>query len=408
MNGRRAGGALAFATAFVLVTAPADALTTINVEVDWMTTSGHSHEPSAAEIAAVVQMFACKGITLNVVKSNAITEVATMVDGPATGDFFSATGPGTFSNLKAANQNNTGAGWRYCIFGHNYQEDGPSTGSSGLAETPGDDFVVTLGSFTGQIGTSWDRAATFAHELGHTLGLRHAATMDPTVVGTGIATYPSIMSYAYQLRGVRTQMRCLGLTHAWTLFKDLDYSSGRMPNVNEGSLNEALGMQMNSVDWDCNGTISGTTSHDLDTQGNDNRRWCNSAGGLQILSDRNDWQAILSLSEAQDLEVRVDQHETCITRQEFLATSAASDCDGAQATLVTESCVSGDMVFVDPAYGGTANGSGTQPWNSLGLAYVFSINNSVIHCKPGTYSLGTAVLNKPLIIAAPAGATVIP
>jgi hypothetical protein len=87
---------------------------------------------------------------------------------------------------------------------------------------------------------------------------------------------------------------------------------------------------------------------------------------------------------------------------------AASDCPGGQATLTTESCVSGHMVFVDPAYGGTMSGTGTQPWNSIANAYVFSINNSVIHAKPGNYSLGTGILNKPLIVAAPAGANIGP
>jgi len=33
------------------------------------------------------------------------------------------------------------------------------SGSSGLAETGGDDLIVTLGTFTGQIGTPFDRAS---------------------------------------------------------------------------------------------------------------------------------------------------------------------------------------------------------------------------------------------------------
>ena len=384
---------------------PAHALTTINVEIDWMTTSGHSHEPSAAEIQAAVAMFACRGITLNVVKSEAIPEIAIIPDGPNPKDFFTATGPGTFQSLKATYQDNTGAGWRYCIFGHQYQEDGGSTGSSGIAETPGDDFLVSLGSFDAQVGTAFERASTFVHELGHTLGLRHSGTMDPAVVGNGIATLPSVMSYAYQLRGIRTHMKCLGLTHDWVLFKEMDYSWGRMPNVNEGSLNESQGMGMNPVDWNCNGTLSGTWAQDLDTA-NPEGRWCASGGGLQLLTDRDEWGFILSQSEA--APAAPDQHESCITRQEFLSTMAASDCAGGQATLTTESCPSGQMVFVDPAYGGTMSGSGTQPWSSIGLAYAFSSNNSVIHAKPGTYSLGTGILNKPLIIAAPAGATIVP
>jgi hypothetical protein len=342
-----------------------------------------------------------------VVKSGAIPETFLMTDGSNPNDFFTATGPGTFSNLKSQYQNNTGAGWRYCIFGHRYQEDGGSTGSSGIAETPGDDFVVTLGAFSDSVGTMFDRASTFVHEMGHTLGLTHAGTMSSATVGNGVASFPSIMSYAYQLRGIRTHMRCLGLTHAWALFKEMDYSSGRMPQVNEGNLNEALGMGMNSVDWNCDGTVSGSTTHDLDTQ-NPNGRWCASTGGLQLLTDRDEWAAILSLSEPNGIIAAPDRHETCITRQEFLSTLSASDCAGSQAPFTVESCVNGDMVFVNPTYNGTQTGTGSLPWNSLASAYAFSVNNSVIHARPGTYSMGTGILNKPLIIAAPAGATIVP
>jgi len=389
------------------VATPVHAITTINVEIDWMTTAGHSHEPPDSVIQAAVAMFACRGITLNVVKSGAIPETQIMTDGSAPKDFFTATGPGTFQNLKALYQNNTGAGWRYCIFGHQYQEDGGSTNSSGLAETPGDDFVVTLGTFNASVGTMFDRAATFVHELGHTLGLTHAGTMDATVVGNGVATLPSIMSYAYQLRGIRTHMRCLGLTHPWALFKEMDYSSGRMPAVNEGNLNESRGMGMNPVDWDCNGTVSGSTTHDLDTQGAE-KRWCAANGALQLLTDRDEWGAILALSEPNGVVTAPDHHESCITREEFLSTMAASDCPGNQAPFTIETCLSGNMVFVDPAYSGTMTGTGSLPWNSIANAYVFSINNSVIHAKPGNYSLGTGVLNKPLIIVAPAGANIGP
>ena len=44
--------------------------TQINVEIDWMDNGSHSHQPSTSEIDAVVQMFACQGITLNVDISN--------------------------------------------------------------------------------------------------------------------------------------------------------------------------------------------------------------------------------------------------------------------------------------------------------------------------------------------------
>ena len=51
------------------------AATVMNIEIDYMDstpTGGHSHGPQPDEIAAVVQMFACHGITLNIVVDQAI------------------------------------------------------------------------------------------------------------------------------------------------------------------------------------------------------------------------------------------------------------------------------------------------------------------------------------------------
>lgn len=64
---RRIGAVARACTAAALalaLSAPARAATTINVEVDWMVDTDHSHEPSQAELDAIVAMFACKGITL--------------------------------------------------------------------------------------------------------------------------------------------------------------------------------------------------------------------------------------------------------------------------------------------------------------------------------------------------------
>lgn len=49
--------------------------TQLNIEIDSMVLAGpggHSHQPQAAEIAAIVQMFACHNITLNIVVDDAL------------------------------------------------------------------------------------------------------------------------------------------------------------------------------------------------------------------------------------------------------------------------------------------------------------------------------------------------
>lgn len=163
--------------------------TTINVEIDYMVltgSGGHSHQPQQAEIDAVVQMFACHGITLNVVIDDPIGHITPIrwatLPTTCTGDttFFSCSGASSFATIKANNFDNTGGGWHYCVFGHSYN-CGSGLTSCGIAEVSGDDLVVTLGTFAGGIGTAWDRASTFAHELG-TISDSHTRPVKPVWV----------------------------------------------------------------------------------------------------------------------------------------------------------------------------------------------------------------------------------
>ena len=100
--------------------------------------------------------------------------------------------------------------------------------SSGVARnTPGTDFVVTLGYRSG--GTLLQQAGTFMHELGHTLGLRHGG-------GDGVnfkPNYLSVMNYSFQFSGVLSpngQQRLI------------DYSRAKLDTLDEFTLNENVGI----------------------------------------------------------------------------------------------------------------------------------------------------------------------
>jgi hypothetical protein len=384
--------------------------TQINVEIDYMVGGGHSHQPSQAEINAIIQMFACHGITLNAVIDDAVPHINVIPDSAGASNFFTWSGTNSFRWYKNQFFNNTGGGWHYCLFGHQYDpEDSTvaSTCSSGLGETGGDDFIVTLGCADSNIGTAFDRAATFAHELGHNLGLGHSAG-DETVDGAFSPNYASIMSYQYQLEGVRSQMLCLDLVDSTSakLLKEIDYSWGRFPTVDETALSESRGVGVRSIDWNCNGNVGGIVAQDLNGQ-----TWCSMTGAKTEISDKNDWA---SLVDNTFTELPPSRYEPCVTadKAERYKMLSPATCSGAgvQPALTTEPCITPLMIWVDASYSGPSFGTGDFPFNSFRGAYDASSQGSVILLQPtGAYNTGgVTTLSKPMTIAGPGVVTITP
>ena len=74
--------------------------------------------------------------------------------------------------------------------------------TSGLAPGNRLGFMVTLGGWTGGVGSQAEQTGTFMHELGHVLGLDHSGGDGGGDPVNWKPNYPSIMNYAYQTRGV--------------------------------------------------------------------------------------------------------------------------------------------------------------------------------------------------------------
>jgi hypothetical protein len=143
--------------------------------------------------------------------------------------------------------------YRYALFA---DQRASSPNSGGIADLPGDDFLVTLGTFNTWVrkivrksltdsNISLQRygdilrdvqASTLMHELGHTLNLRHGGDTNTN----NKPNYLSVMNYAYQL----PKLAALGKNEtdgAVLVNRPLDYSRTAV-DLDEANLDEAAGV----------------------------------------------------------------------------------------------------------------------------------------------------------------------
>jgi hypothetical protein len=249
----------------------------------------HSHQPSwnpAACTAAAINTCAttpstCSSLTAmcqviaafarqNVILSYFPTQTPITETGEATYLAIGAppacadTGAVSFYALKTANfPTYLAPAYHYAVFVHynTCDQDGtganqcgscptnPKTGlppafaTTGLAEEPGNDFMVSFGNYVecGQPITDIMYAGTFMHELGHNLGLHHGGSTDGSFGGftdgdTGFKpNYVSIMNYNYQLTGIGTGPLSFasGIVDPSTSYR-IDYSAQALASLDEG------------------------------------------------------------------------------------------------------------------------------------------------------------------------------
>jgi len=237
----------------------------IFVEIDYMVlggATGHTHKPKAAALQTVINAFnnapvsnpdGTTGIHIHIdagadtimnpvtnetwgtrSQSDVLTHQNNLGTCPETSpgsgnrpynwtafDALKGVGvPGSFSIQRADV-------FHYNIWGHSLcPEYGTVSGiSRGI---PASDFLVTLGGWSGDVGTVNQQAGTLMHELGHGLSFKHGGNDH----GNYKPNYISIMNYAFQTRGVRIS----------GLDGNFDYSRFQLPSLNEAHLDETLGL----------------------------------------------------------------------------------------------------------------------------------------------------------------------
>jgi hypothetical protein len=344
------------------------------VEVDYMT----GYRPQPGSLADVVAAFAAApvvnpdgadGITLHTLLGESVTTIAPIVfldRGPGAADDFDdlkygGVAPcdgffGTPTERSGANCAATLAAkklaFHYSVFGHSYAE---SPGSSGVAELPGNDFMVTLGGKTAEWiaaagGLRSAEAGTFMHELGHNFDLHHGGADDINCK----PNYQSIMSYTRQVPNLDPD-------------RPLDYSDEELPTLYEWYLDEAAGIGAGDgtvifgvagtarvvpdgeVDWNDDGSIDYPVGYDPDDVTDIN--WIKRADGTDLcvasvyetLVGHDDWSTLLfDFRGTSDYADGV--HESArpvatseLTSQMALETAKTVDVDGDGTSNLAES-----------------------------------------------------------------------
>lgn len=403
----------------LLATTGSPQAATFQLEIDYMGPDAdlsHDHKPSQKVLDAVIQMFACQGHTLIIDLDDQIAHSDTLARDEDCDELFDYDDvPNSFGKIRDQYFDH-GSGWHYGLFVHQYMTYSSSldqcvlSGSSGLSDGESR-LVVSLGKWDNETGTEFEQAGTLAHEFGHNLGLSHCANnglcssnddpTDPAFVGPRVPNLASIMTYYFQTRGVKSNMLAMGLAPSVALFKDLDYSGGRMCGLDESDLDERAGSGMTSVDWDCDGTLETSVAQEIN--GSSSSGWCGDTGNQTVLQDYNEWNNLsdvtylLGSRKPEDLEFRrrrLKPVEPCVSYEEWTQYRDEQGLDEGP-DLTIEPCLKGLNVYV---------GWNPIPWLNVGIcnfpydgvreAHDEAPEGSVFYLDPSSYDEGTTLLRR--------------
>lgn len=293
---------------YVNVSFAEDGPYTVHMDIDWMEASDHNHKPNPCEIDAIIHLFQQNNINLVVtIATEGIQEEEYIEDENGDhhinivldiiiepGVVFELDNSPHWKALKNRYANLTHKDARWALFGHKYSVNGVGTNSSGIAEIPGRDLLITTDAGNSR-KQKFQRTATLLHELGHTFGLQHGGISQNSP--NFLLNYPSIMNYRFQLTGVEKTLKCYGLIpESNQEFQDLQYSPGESLTLWEGLIEEYQGIGYGPVDFNCNGKSNDIISMKLiDEESSEPWNWCvldQDPKNPRTLRDSDDWEHI--------------------------------------------------------------------------------------------------------------------
>jgi len=128
--------------------------------------------------------------------------------------------------------------FHYVLFAHALGYASPSNPlvprkTSGISDSSGGDFMVTLGLWDNQTGTTFVQGSTLLHELGHNLGLKHGGVVRSGLIEANCKpNYQSVMNYLFQVHGLLLPSGS----------PTIDLSRQELPSLTENALSEASGL----------------------------------------------------------------------------------------------------------------------------------------------------------------------
>ncbi len=278
---------------------------TVLIEYDWFDDARgcamHSHRPTLAIINRVADAFTAMPLS-NPDGTTGVDAIQDYGQGglfaggglliDADNDITGGVNGAEFIAFKAGNfASNRFRYFHYTLMPHTYS----AGNSSGQAELPGDDLIVSLqcSTSTSSIGN------TVIHEIGHNFQLRHGGDTNCNYK----PNYNSVMNYRYQFPGRDTNCTVPG-------DGSLGYSVGTRIPLNEGALNEQAGICGVSsnvpVDWNGNSVIETSVSFDINAS--DAGQVTSCGGTLTSITDFNDY-GLLNLAAVGNANDRGASHE---------------------------------------------------------------------------------------------------
>jgi len=301
----------------------------IYFEIDWM----YNHSPNPDSLAEIVQSFSNSpfdetGIVSHFQLSDGILPHDKQVTSPGGGrnpgtdslklvwfgteaeraEYGAPSIPSPSSYWTSTERSQKAQVFHYVIFGH---DRSGAVGTSGYSEMPGNDILITLGSWEHSVGTQDQQSGTLMHEIGHNLNLHHGG-MDAFNCKPN---YISVMSYSRQTGEFIndrpldfSQHKLLDLTEPQTSIigsyggNELETvygdESGNPTIIMTGDNSEISGNFNNIPDANCDGTgstLSSQTDWDPEILSLVARTHSNWVDGVDI--DRNPKPSVIMIPE---------------------------------------------------------------------------------------------------------------